>query len=434
MSTQTKHLIIISFDGLSSLDFGYICELPSFKEYIKEASYCKNVYSVYPTVTYSAHASIVTGKYPKNHGVVNNTLLQPDRESPDWYWQRKYIKAETFYDAAIKKGMKAAALLWPVTAKSKIQYNMPEIFANRPWHSQVMVSLFNGSPLYQLELNKRFGHIRQGLKQPYLDDFVHQSMLYTIREKKPDITMVHYVDLDSMRHYYGFNSEEAKQALNRHDKRLGEIMQTLKESNMYEDSAIIVLGDHSSLDENKIICLNVLLKDKGYIKVNSEGKIVDFSAVVKSCDGSAYVYLKNKNDIRIKEEIFSAIDSFNKQYNCIESIYTSMEAEQLRADPNCTFMLEASLGYYFTGEYEGEAVKELNSEEIGHKPHRTRATHGYSPFKKDYTTVFMAAGRGIRKGEVIEQMNLVDEAPTIAELLGVELKDVDGRIIKQFLK
>lgn len=434
MSRKAKHLIIISFDGLSSLDFDYIKELPNFKEYLKEASYCKNVYSVYPTVTYAAHATIVTGKYPKNHGIVNNTLLQPERESPDWHWQRKYIKGETFYDAAIKKGMKVAALLWPVTAKSKIQYNMPEIFANRPWQNQVMISLFNGSPIYQLELNKRFGHIRRGLKQPYLDDFVHQSMLYTIKEKKPDITMVHYVDLDSMRHYHGFNSKEAMQALNRHDNRLGEIIETLKKCNMYEESTVIVLGDHSSLDENKIICLNVLLKDNGYIKVNSSGKITNYRAVVKSCDGSAYVYLKDKNDDMLKEEVYSLIDNFNKRYDCLESIYTAHDAEKLGADPSCTFMLEAKQGYYFTDEFQGDAIKELNTEEIGRKPHRTRATHGYSPFKKNYATVFMASGKGIRQGEIIKEMSLVDEAPTIAELLGVELEHTDGTIVKQFLK
>jgi predicted AlkP superfamily pyrophosphatase or phosphodiesterase len=422
MERKTKRLIIISFDGLSTLDFNYISGLPNFKEYLREASYCKRVYSIYPSVTYPAHATIVTGKYPRSHGIVNNTLLQPCRKSPDWYWQRKYIKGETFYDAAIKKGMKVAALLWPVTAKSKIQYNMPEIFANRPWQNQIMVSLLNGGPLYQLELNKNFGHIRKGLKQPYLDDFVHQSAVYTIKNKKPDITMIHYVDLDSMRHHYGFNSIQAKQALERHDERLGEIIKTLKENDMYEDSTIILLGDHGSLDESKIINLNILLREKDYIKLGDNGNIIDYKAIVKSCDGSAYVYVK---DEKLADEVYLLIDSFNKQHSCIEAIYSSKEAAELGADPSCTFMLEASLGYCFTDKIQGEAVKEELS---------TKATHGYSPLKKDYTTIFMAAGMGINNGEVIEEMSLVDEAPTISELLGIKLEGVDGRIIKQFLK
>lgn len=85
--------------------------------------------SVYPSITYPAHTTIVTGRYPCHHGVVNNTKIQPGRKSPDWYWQRKYIRGTTLYDEARSAGMTTAALLWPVTAKAKIHYNVPEIFA-----------------------------------------------------------------------------------------------------------------------------------------------------------------------------------------------------------------------------------------------------------------------------------------------------------------
>ncbi|MGO1818437.1 MAG: alkaline phosphatase family protein, partial [Senegalia sp. (in: firmicutes)] len=93
MNRKTKHLIIVSFDGLSSLDFDYINTLDNFKEFIKDSSYCKNVYSVYPSLTYPAHTSIVTGKYPNNHRVVNNTYFELNTDSPDWYWKRSDIKA-----------------------------------------------------------------------------------------------------------------------------------------------------------------------------------------------------------------------------------------------------------------------------------------------------------------------------------------------------
>ncbi len=39
--------IVVSFDGLSSRDFDYISELDNFKEFIGQASYSKNVRSVY---------------------------------------------------------------------------------------------------------------------------------------------------------------------------------------------------------------------------------------------------------------------------------------------------------------------------------------------------------------------------------------------------
>lgn len=425
--------IIISFDGLSTIDFDSMGSYENFSEFLKEASYCKNVYSIYPSLTYPAHATIVTGKYPRSHGVINNTLFQLNRTSPDWYWSRDYIKGDTLYDAAIRKGMTVAALLWPVTAKSKIQYNMPEIFANRPWQNQIIVSLLNGSPLYQYELNRKLGHLRNGLKQPNLDNFTHESLLHTIKHKNPDLIFAHYTDLDTMRHHNGYSSDEANQALVRHDKRLGEIIKLLKDNGIYEDSRIIILGDHSSLDEDKVINLNVLLKNKGYITVDSKGKVTGYKAIVKNCDGSAYIYLNDNNDTNLLNEIKELLENFNGHHQCIEAIYSKEEAETLGADSKCSLMLEAALGYYFLDDYEGEIIKEIQAHEPGVVEGITRATHGYSPFKDNYTTVFMASGKGIKKGAVVEKMSLVDEAPTLAELMELKLDDVDGRIIGEFL-
>ncbi len=285
MTRLTDHLIVISFDCLSSLDYPKLQELPHFQELLAQGSHCVNVETIYPSVTYPCHATIVTGKFPNSHGVINNTFIQPGRLSPDWYWHRKHVKGTTLYDEAKKNSLKTAALLWPVTAKSSIDYNMPEIFANRPWHNQILVSLFNGSPLFQLEMNRRFGHIRNGLEQPELDDFVLASTVETIKTKKPNLLLVHFTDLDTQRHYHGFSSEEAQAAILRHDHRLGRIIDALKESGIYENSTIVALGDHSALDENKAIQLNVKLKEKGLITVNSSGKVQSWKAYCKGCDG-----------------------------------------------------------------------------------------------------------------------------------------------------
>ena len=295
MTRLTNHLLVISFDCLSSLDFPMLEELPNFKELFNDASICRNVETIYPSATYPCHTSIVTGNYPNRHGIMTNTLLQPgSRESPDWYWHRRHVKGTTLYDEAKKAGMSTAALLWPVTAKAKIDYHMPEIFANRPWHIKFAVSFMNGSKLYQLEMNKRFGHLRNGIAQPELDDFVTESTVHTIKTKKPDLMLVHLVDLDSQRHIHGFSSSEAHEAIHRHDVRLGKIIAALKESGMYEQSTIVALGDHSALDHTKAVKLNVLLRESGLIQLNKRGKVKDWKAYCKSNDGSAYIYLKDQ--------------------------------------------------------------------------------------------------------------------------------------------
>ncbi len=429
----TDYLIVISFDCLSGLDFPILQELPHFKELLQNGSYCSNVESIYPSVTYPCHATIVTGNFPNRHGVINNTLIQPGNPSPDWYWQRQHVKGTTLYDEAKKAGMKTAALLWPVTAKAKIDYNMPEIFANRPWHHQIAVSLNNGSTLFQLEMNQRFGSLRKGLKQPELDDFVLEATVQTIKTKTPDLLLVHFTDLDTQRHYHGFSSEQAMDALRRNDRRLGRIIQALKDRNIYDHSTIVALGDHSALDEAKAIKLNVLFREQGLINVNKQGKVLNWKAYCKSCDGSAYIYLKNNQDSETKKAVQNLLDQLLTEHSKgIEKVITGEEAEKKGAHANCTFMIEARLGFYFDEEISGEFITNITEEDVKIKRF-TYACHGYSPEKEDYTTVLLAKGKGIRPNKVIASMRLIDEGPTFARLLGLDLGDTDGEVIEELL-
>ncbi|WP_066056422.1 alkaline phosphatase family protein [Robertmurraya korlensis] len=426
MGPLTDHLIVISFDCLSGLDFPTLETLPNFRKLLINSSYCKNVKTIYPSVTYPCHATIVTGKLPKNHGIINNTLLQPGKVSPDWYWYRRDIQGTTLYDEAKQQGMSTAALLWPVTAKANIDYNMPEIFANRRWHHQIPVSLVNGSSLYQLEMNKKFGHIRKGLSQPELDDFVLEAAVETIRMKKPNLLLVHFTDLDTKRHETGFSSQEAIAAIKRHDNRLGRIMDAVKLAGIEQKSTIIAIGDHSAIDESKVLKPNVLFHEHGLLNVGKNNKVIDWKAYCKSCDGSAYIYIKNHDPRTIKmvRQLLTRSE--------IEAIWSSEEASRFGADPNCSLMIEAARDYYFHESVEGTFIDEITQKDVASKKY-TKACHGYSPEKKDYDTLFIASGKGIQSGHVLPSMHLIDEGPTLARLLGLDLGKVDGRVVEEIL-
>ena len=62
-----------------------------------------------------------------------------------------------------------------------------------------------------------------------------------------------------------------------------------------------------------------------------------------------------------------------------------------------------------------------------------KATHGYLPDKPDYKTFFLATGYGIREKVEIESMELYDEGPTLARLMGLDLGKVDGRVVEEIL-
>ena len=156
--------------------------------------------------------------------------------------------------------------------------------------------------------------------------------------------------------------------------------------------------------------------------------MVSWQVLSKNCDGSAYIYVRNREMRPKVYEYLKKIEASGK-YG-IGHIFTHKEAVAQGADPMCAFMVEARAGYYFLDDWE-TSVEDVKD----HKPsaQRMAATHGYHPDRENYQTFFMATGPGIRAGAVVRQMSLVDEGPTLARLAGVDLPDVDGRVIHEIL-
>lgn len=428
---KNKYVIVISFDAVSEEDLEFLSKQPNFSKLIKNGALIKNVESVYPSLTYPAHATIVTGKYPKNHGVINNTVLDFKNDNPDWYWYRKYIKGDTIFDLAEKSGMKTCSILWPVTARSKITYNMPEIFCTKRYDNQILKSALAGSKIYQVNMNKKFGYLRQGMEEPYLDNFATEVAKKTIRELKPNLILLHLIDSDSQKHKYGIENKEVIESLKHHDERLGEIIESLKLAGIYEDSTIIALGDHSQINVNNVIKLNSILMKNDLINVNGN-KIKSYKAIAKSCDGSSYIYLKNKNDVETRKKVRDILNELKNKYsNVIEEVYNNEEIKNLGADINASFMIEAKRGYYFIDDFLGEAIEVID--ESSKIKHKLRASHGYLPSRDNYKTFFIAYGKTIKKGVVLEKGKLINHGPTIAKILDIDLRDCDGIVEERIL-
>jgi predicted AlkP superfamily pyrophosphatase or phosphodiesterase len=86
-------------------------------------------------------------------------------------------------------------------------------------------------------------------------------------------------------------------------------------------------------------------------------------------------------------------------------------------------VIEARQGYYFD-----EAIAEPTVHYIT-APGKQYATHGYSPHKPDYTCLFIAAGNGVLRRGDLGALEMVDIAPTMANLLGLPFSRRDGRPI-----
>lgn len=413
---MTQHkLVVISLDSLGFRDLNELRELvPNVAKLMDRGTWVKRVQGIFPTLTYPSHTSIITGQYPAVHGIVNNTKLQPQRLSPDWYWYRKDIKSVPLYDVARKAGLTTAAFLWPVTAGSKIDYNLAEIFPNRIWTNQVLVSLKASSPWFLMQMNHRYGQLRRGIKQPWLDDFITACAVDTLKNKRPDLTLIHLVDMDSMRHRYGVRSSAAKAALQRLDGRVARIIRATKDAGTFDQTNFVVLGDHYQINVHKMIHLNQLFAKHGWL-TPVDGKTTykgNWWVTAKTCDGETYVYTRGRVDQGEVKAVIARAEG-------VAHIYDGAAAVKRGADPRCAFLVEAQPGYYFTDEVNRPAVVEdVDPASLGTHD-RYRGVHGYGPDQPNYFTTAVFAGPDVQAGATVAGAHLVDEGPTFAALLGL---------------
>ncbi|MGP6146134.1 alkaline phosphatase family protein [Jeotgalibaca sp. A122] len=420
-----KRLYIVSLDAFGDADLEFARTLPHFKELMGISAQVTGIRTVYPSLTYMAHTSIATGMYPNQHGITNNTLLQPERISPDWFWYEKAIKTPTIFQVAKQAGYTIGSLLWPVTGRSKvIDYNLAEIFPNRPWQNQIMVSGYASSLKYTVEMNNKFKHLRNGIEQPQLDDFIIAVAVDTIINKKPDMMAIHLVDLDSTRHKYGVNSTQAKEAIVRMDKHLGQILRALSESGMKEDTVLAVLGDHYQIDTHTVIRPNHLFVDKGWVTVNKRNQITDWKVILKSADGSAYIY--RKDPTITNKMILDALKGIDSR---LDNIFGKEDFKYDGVDENAIFILEAKRGYYFKDDiihpFMESTAKTIKGRTLA------KAAHGFHPDKNNYQTMLLLSGPGINKDARLNGARLVDEGPTLLHAIGLRFPNkTDGHVLK----
>lgn len=421
---KAKHLVVISYDAFSEDNWEKASKLPNLSMLIRNGASTSKLKSVYPTLTYVVHTTMVTGVYPDKHGIYHNNPFQPfiSEKEQSWFWFKKDVRVPAIYDTLKENGMKTAGILWPVTGKASIHYNIPEIRAIKR-ENQALKILKNGSPLFSIAMEKKFGRLRRGIEQPFLDNFTTMCAVDTIKRKKPNLLLMHLIDLDDAKHEHGTNSPVIEEVLVRMDKRLGDIITAVEEAGIKEDTVFLVIGDHGQINVRYKIRLNSLLKERGLIyEENGEMK---WRVYVQNAGGAAYLHLK-END---KEAESLALDilrtAISEECYGIEKLYTKTELAGLHIPSSIPYMLEAKSGYCFDDNLDGPVVTDLKEQGVSY------ATHGFLPDKPDYKCNLVIAGDCIKKNCQMGEIQMVDIAPTMAEILGINFNDCDGRPLKE---
>ena len=114
---KKRRILVFSVDALVSEDIEYLKTCPNFKKYLGGGARVMKMRTIYPSVTYPAHVSMMTGCYPEKTGVVSNYSFSLDSKEDSWQWFSDVIRVEDIFTAAKKAGYTTASVFWPVTGR-----------------------------------------------------------------------------------------------------------------------------------------------------------------------------------------------------------------------------------------------------------------------------------------------------------------------------
>ena len=427
--------LIISNDALVREDLDYLMTKPMFRELAARGSVVETLRTVYPSITYCCHASMLTGCYPDKTHVYNNEV--DAWGDNNWVWERKFNRAKTLIDAAKEAGMTTANVFWPVLCNDpNVDYNVPEYWSQtkdekddplpgalkRMGASDKVIEEIVTPNLYYV-----VGHQRTA---PYADEFICACVRDMILKYNPDFMVVHPCNMDGARHKHGVFSDWGKEELDYICYWLKKIVRALKEIGEFENTNIILTSDHGQMDIKRWCHPNVLLVENGFIKLDKEGTVKSMKAYVKSVGCSAQVFLTDKKDKKTREAVYKLFtEAAESQLYGIEKCFTREEIAELEhLDGDFDFVLESDGYTAFGGKYQGKYFKGCDTSD-----YRTgRGTHGYLPDKGPQPCMVMI-GPDFKAGVRIPRRSTLDMAATIAHIAGFNMPDMDGQVIEEVL-
>ncbi len=430
-----RHLIVISNDAMVYEDVEILSKLPNFSKYWDQMSRVNRVRSIYPSVTYPCHCTMMTGNYPDRHGVINNEQLIMGEKSSPWIHFRESVQSKTIFDYAKSAGMTTAAVFWLVTGGDPaIDYLIDEYWPQTPGETTCECFANSGSSPEVIEKiirpNMHFVENRHR-QHPYADSFVFGCAAAMIREFKPNLLMIHPAHVDAYRHQTGLFTDRVKQGLYETDFWFGELVKATQDAGIFEKTDFIVTSDHGQMNIVRTISPNVILAEHGLIDVNAQGNVVDYVAFCKSAGASSHVFLKNPQDEDAYQRTYDLLmDMYNQEIYGIGRVFTAEEAKaEYHLAGGFSFVLENDGYSSFTNEWQRPYVRPLDTGDYRFG----RATHGYRPEKGPQPTLF-GFGPHMKPGAILENARLVDEAPTFARVLGLNMEDVDGAVLEDLIR
>jgi hypothetical protein len=409
------HVVMISIDGLRP-DYlrAQETKIPTLRRLIGEGLFAEMT-SVWPTVTYPAHTTLVTGARPNKHGIINNLPFDPLGKNQDgWYWYARDIRVPTLWDVAKKAGRTTANVYWPVTVGAPFDWSLPQIWRAKTDEDDKLLCAL-ATPGLCDEVRARF---QRTPAEHRGDDARTDGAVYVLETKKPELSFVYLTDLDTVQHGYGPFSKEALATLEAIDADVARVVAASP-----ANSTFVIVSDHGFLPITKVVRPSVLLRTAGLLDVEN-GKVKGYRAAAWKAGGLCAIMLRDPNDAATKQAVTQLFtEAASNPANGIGRVHEGAAVAAKGGFAGATLVLEAADGFMFSASLDGPVV-DASSE---------RGAHGYSPERVELHASLILAGAHVKRGAKLGLVDMTAIAPTVAKLLSLTLPDAEGKPLDEAL-
>lgn len=419
-SAQARSVVLISIDGMRP---DYITradqlglKAPNLRRMMREGVYAEGVTGVVPTVTYPSHTTIITGVSPARHGIYSNTTFDPEQKNlQGWYWYSEDIKVPTLWDLAAAAGFSTASVNWPVSVGAKVDYLIPEVWRAGTEDDRKLVRALS-TPGMLAKLEAELGPYAEELNTDVPNDRLRAKFAIAIIQKyKPKLITVHLAALDHIQHQYGPFSPEANSVLEASDEMIGKLSEAAL--SVDPEAIVCVVSDHGFAPVHQKLNLFTAFVQQGLIRPGSAKtmfgtpKVESWDAMPWTNGGSAAIVLRNPSDAALVNKTRDLLASLAAdRENGINRIVEEKELRELGGYPTASFLVDMKPGFQTDTGLAGPLRRE-----------GTGGTHGYLPEHVEVRASFFITGPGIAHARNLGVVDMRQIAPSIANLLGLQM-------------
>lgn len=410
---EPRRVVMVSVDGLMPAYFLRADELglriPTLRRLMARGAYGR-VTGVLPTVTYPSHTTLITGVPPRRHGIVSNTLFDPEgRSNGAWMWYASSVRVPSLVTAARARGLRTAAVSWPVSVGLPADQNMPEFARNGSDHPADLALLDAlSTPGLLSGTAKARG---AALPYPFTDGERTDVALHILRTYRPRLLLLHIFDLDHEEHENGPLTPRALQAVEEADAHLGRVLKVIEETGLGPTTLVAVVSDHGFLPVSQSLRPNVRLREAGLVTTCEKGKAATWRAWFHVDGGSAALHLKDPADKATLDKVRALFaGDAGRAGSGVQRILEAADIERMGGDPDGVLTLDAAPGFSMLSSCDGAYLG----------PSPNKGTHGYGPDRAELQAALIVAGPGVTPRD-LGVVPMTGIAPAVAHFLGLEL-------------